>query len=69
LLPSSTESKVVDALLTTKQHGVVIFDLDSEDLEAGDAFEELDNRQADLEAALKSRLLENRQLRKRSDLI
>jgi superfamily I DNA and RNA helicase len=50
--------------LTTKETGLVVFDFKSANMDV----EQINDRQADIETAFKVRLLENKALRKRSDL-
>src|SRR4051812_48053348 len=64
IIPLDGSSTTVDAVLTTKQHGLVIFDFKSANMAPDEIYE----RQLDIETSFKVRLLENRALRKRTDL-
>lgn len=64
IIPVDGNSSTVDAVLTTRQHGLVIFDFKSANMDS----EQINERQLDIETSFKVRLLENRALRKRTDL-
>ena len=64
IIPLEGTSATVDAVFTTKEHGLVVFDFRSDNLNT----EEINDRQIEIETAFKVRLLENRSLRKRADL-
>lgn len=64
VVPIDGISATVDAVMTTKEHGLVVFDFRSGNL----GIEAINDRQIDIETAFKVRLLENRALRRRSEL-
>src|SRR5215211_2396501 len=64
IVPLDGTSTTVDAVLTTRQKGLLVFDFKSGNMD----LDRINDRQIDIETAFKVRLLENRALRNRSDL-
>lgn len=68
ILSTADESLSLDAVLTSREHAVVIFDLQQEAPTTGNEWDELEDHQAELEIALKSKLIKHKDLTTRRDL-
>lgn len=68
ILSTADESLSLDALLTSTEHAVVVFDFRQEPPNADEEWEELEDHQVELEIALKAKLIKHKDLTKRRDL-